>query len=111
MEELAALYGEEGLIVREFSYIVSQMGLNRPVEGLLADFGRRSGLEEVRKLRGGVSDGQAQRRPAWGAIMDYTAGVIRDKMQVQEDIRAATGVPQAGAERHELPPLRPSSST
>ena len=48
VEELTVMFGEEGLIVKEFSYVVSQMGLNRPVEGLLADFGRRSGLEDGR---------------------------------------------------------------
>ena len=89
VEELAALYGEEGLIVREFSYIVSQMGLNRPVEGLLADFGRRSGLEEVRNF---AEVFQMAKRSGGrlGAIMDYTAGVIRDKMQVQEEIHTMT---------------------
>lgn len=89
VEELTILFGEEGLIVREFSYIVSQMGLNRPVEGLLADFGRRSGLEDVQNF---AEIFQLAKRSGGhlGAIMDYTAGVMGDKMQIQEDIRTAT---------------------
>lgn len=89
VEELAVLFGEDGLIVREFSYMVYQMGLNRPVEGLLADFGRRSGLEDVKNF---AEIFQLAKRSGGhlGAIMDYTAGVIGDKMQVQEDIRTAT---------------------
>ena len=89
VEELTALFGEDGLIVREFSYIVSQMSLNRPVESLLADFGRRSGLEDVKNF---AEIFQLAKRSGGrlGAIMDYTAGVISDKMQVQEDILTAT---------------------
>lgn len=89
LEELTVLYGEEGLIVKEFSYIVSQMGLNRPVEELLSDFGRRSGLEDVRSFAE-VFRLAKRSGGRLGAIMDDTAGVIGDKMQVQEDIRAAT---------------------
>ncbi len=89
VEELKALYGPDGLIVKEFSHIVSQMGLNRPVEDLLADLGRRSGLEDVRSFAE-VFRLAKRSGGRLGAIMDDTAGVIRDRMQVQEDIRAAT---------------------
>lgn len=89
VEELTVMFGEEGLIVKEFSYVVSQMGLNRPVEGLLADFGRRSGLEDVRNFAE-VFRLAKRSGGRLGEIMDNTAGVIRDKMQVQEDIRTAT---------------------
>lgn len=89
VEELKAVYGRESLIVREFSYIVSQIGLNRPVEELLADFGRRSGLEDVRNFAE-VFRLAKRSGGRLGAIMDDTAGIIRDRMQVQEDIRAST---------------------
>lgn len=91
--ELAALYGESGLITREFSYMVEQLKTNRTVEQVLADFAARSGLEDVNnfsevffvaKRTGGDLSG----------IMRHTAEVIRDKMQVREEIRTMTASKQ-----------------
>lgn len=47
LKDLQYLYGREHLIVREFQYIVSGIGMNQTVEELLYDFARRSGLEDV----------------------------------------------------------------
>ena len=87
--ELVLLYGEQSLIVREYSYIIQQMRTNRPVERLFQEFADRSGLEDVQsfaeifvvaKRSGGDLSG----------IMRHTAEVIRDKMQVKEEIRTMT---------------------
>lgn len=88
-EELKAVFGSDSLIVREFSHIAQQLQWNRPVEELLQDFGRRSGLEDIRNFSQVF---QAAKRSGGhlSSIMDYTAGIIRDKIQVQEDIQAAT---------------------
>lgn len=40
----------DGLIVREFSVIVTQLSLNRALEELLADLARRSGEEDIRSF-------------------------------------------------------------
>ena len=55
-EELSMLYGENGLITGEFSYMMAQLKTNRTIEEVLNDF----------------------------------AEVIRDKMQVREEIRTMT---------------------
>ena len=68
MEELKLLYGADGLIVQEFSGMVQQIRTNRNVEQVLLEFAGRSGLEDVQN----------------------TAEVIRDKMQVKEEIMTLT---------------------
>ena len=89
LNELKLLYGKDGLIVNEFSYMVQQIRMNRSVEQALGDFAERSGLEDVQnfsevfcvaKRSGGDLSG----------IMRHTAEVIRDKMQVKEEIRTMT---------------------
>jgi len=50
VEELSMLYGSNGLIVREFNFMVQQIRTNRPVEQVLEDFSARSGLEDVQNF-------------------------------------------------------------
>lgn len=87
--ELAALYGEDGLITREYTLMVQQLRLNRSVEQLLEDFAERSGLEDVRSF---VEVFSVAKRSSGdvGGIMRHTAEIIRDKMQVQEEIATLT---------------------
>lgn len=91
--ELTLLYGKESLIVQEYSYIIQQMRTNRPVERLFLEFAGRSGLEDIQsfaevfvvaKRSGGDLSG----------IMRHTAEVLRDKMQVKEEIRTMTAARQ-----------------
>ena len=63
--------------------------MNQPVEGLFLDFGRRSGSQEADSF----AQVLAAARRSGGELVEiigHTAGIIRDKMQVQEDIRTAT---------------------
>lgn len=50
LRELEELYGREGMITKEFSYIAHQLRMNRTVETLLAEFADRSGLEEIKNF-------------------------------------------------------------
>lgn len=88
-EELAMLYGTEGLITREFGYMVQQIRMNRPVEQVLEDFAMRSGLEDVQNFSEVFSVAKRSGGDLSG-IMRHTAEVIRDKMQVKEEIRTMT---------------------
>lgn len=92
-QELMLLYGEKGLITREFAYLVQQISTNRSIEQALTDFAERSGLEDIQnfsevfcvaKRSGGNLSG----------IMRHTADVIRDKMQVKEEIATLTASKQ-----------------
>lgn len=91
--ELSLLYGEDGLITREFSYLVQQIRTNRSVEQVLLEFAERSGLEDVRNF----SEVFRVAKRSGGdlsQIMRHTADIIRDKMQVKEEIITLTASKQ-----------------
>ena len=45
--ELRKIYPEDSFIMTEFRYILTQLGLNVPVESLLMDLGRRTHIEDI----------------------------------------------------------------
>jgi len=89
VEELSVLYGKSGLMTQEFAGMVQQIRMNRSVEQVLADFADRSGLEDVRNFAEVFSVAKRSSGDL-GSIMRHTAEVIRDKMQVREDIVTLT---------------------
>ncbi len=50
LKELRTMYQEQDLIVREFHYIVVQLGMNRSLEELLLGLARRSGIDDIRNF-------------------------------------------------------------
>lgn len=91
--ELMLLYGEQGLITREFAYMVQQMSTNRPVEQLLKDLADRSGMEDIRNFSEVFSVAKRSGGNI-GGIMRHTADLIRDKMQVKAEIATLTAAKQ-----------------
>ncbi|MCD8220610.1 MAG: type II secretion system F family protein [Clostridiales bacterium] len=89
IRELTTLYGSDGLITREFESMVQWMRMNRTVEQALDDFAQRSGLEEIRSFSEVFSVAKRSSGDL-GSIMRHTAEVIRDRMQVQEEIVTMT---------------------
>lgn len=87
--ELDMLYGEEGMINREFIWMVKQIQMNRPVEQVFFEFAERSALEDVRNF---AQVFKAAKRSGGDlvAIINHTAGIIRDKAQVREEIANMT---------------------
>ncbi len=88
-EELGLLYGKDGMIVQEFTYIIQQMHTNRAVEWLFQDFAERSGNEDIQNFAE-VFVAAKRSGGNLSEIMRHTAEVIRDKMQVKEEIRTMT---------------------
>lgn len=88
-QELILLYGQEGLITREFAGIVQQIQTNRAVEHLLMDLAERSGLEEIQNFSEVFSVAKRSGGDL-GGVMRHTADIIRDKMQVKEEIATLT---------------------
>lgn len=87
--ELEGLYGKEGMITREFTILSAGVRMNRQPEQLLMEFGSRSGLEDVDNF----AQVFAAARRSGGELVEiihYTAGIIRDKVQVQEEIHTMT---------------------
>ncbi|MCI8659756.1 MAG: type II secretion system protein F [Lachnospiraceae bacterium] len=89
VEELSMLYGRDGMIVQEYAFMVQQIRTNRPVEKVLEDFARRSGLEDVQSFAEVFSVAKRSSGDL-GSIMRHTAEIIRDKMQVREEILTMT---------------------
>ena len=89
IRELAVMYGASGMMVLEFSHMEGQIRMNRPVEQVLMEFGDRSGLDDVRNF----AEVFAAAKRSGGelvSIINHTSGVIRDKIQIQEEIATMT---------------------
>lgn len=89
VRELTAMYGTDGLITAEFTYMEGQIRMNRPVEQVFMEFGDRGGLEDVRNF----AEVFAAAKRSGGdlvSIINHTSGVIRDKVKIQEEIGAMT---------------------
>lgn len=87
--ELNLLYGSNDMVGREFAYMVQQMKTNRPIEVLMLDFAERSGLEEMENFA--AVFGAAKRSGGrLVPIIQHTADMIQDKIQIQEEIRTLT---------------------
>lgn len=93
VQELCLLYGEEGLMFAEMKRMEAMIRINYPVEQVLMEFGERSGLEDVKNFAqvfvvAKRSGGQL------GDILRNTAEVIRQKVQIQEEIKTLTAARQ-----------------
>lgn len=88
-QELALLHGPDGLMAAEFAVIAEKLRFNRTVESALLELGERSGLEDVNNFAQVFT---AAKRSGGDLveIISHTAGVIRDKVQVQEEIYTMT---------------------
>lgn len=84
-KELGELYGEQAMITQEFLRLSAGIKMNRQAESLLAQFGERSGLSDIRNFAQ-VFSAAKKSGGEMVEIIHQTAGVIRDKMQVQEEI-------------------------
>ena len=87
--ELEGISGKQGMITEEFAILASGVRMNRPVELLLMELGARSGLEDVEHFAQVFAAARRSGGELVG-IINYTAGIIRDKVQVQEEIHTMT---------------------
>lgn len=89
VKELILLYGEEGLITREFSHIENQVRMNLSVEKALTEFANRSSLEDVKNFAE-VFVAAKRSGGELVSIMGHTSSVIRDKVMVRQEIMTLT---------------------
>ena len=84
-KDLKVIYGNEGEIVREFRQIRNELRMRVPLERALENFGERTGVEDIRDFA--VIVRTAKRSGGdLVAIMDNTAEIIGEKIQVYQDI-------------------------
>ena len=84
--ELTVMYGTEGMIVQEFLAIERQLRMSMTVEEALEDFADRSGVEDIRQLA--IIFAVAKKNGGrMIQILDSTAGSLRTKQQVREEIQ------------------------
>ena len=91
--DLEEQYGKEGMITREFSYMANQLGMNRTVEGLLASFALRSGLDEVENFSV-IFTVSKRSRGELASVVHHVVHVISDRIQVREEILTMTAEKQ-----------------
>lgn len=84
-KELALMYRQEDMILREFSYLSHQVSLNVPVETLMKDLGRRSGAEDIVVFSEILS---TAKRTGGNLVqvMKRTAGNISEKIEMKREI-------------------------
>lgn len=87
-EELERLGGGR-MMAAEFRELARRVSMNRPVEEGFLELGERSGLEDVDNFAQ-VFAAAKRRGGDMVEIISHTAGIIRDKVQVQEEIRTMT---------------------
>ena len=89
LPELQKLYGKEAMIVQEFQQINRGVKLNKPLETLLNDFARRSGLQDIRNFTEVFAIAK-RNGGSLKEIIERTGRIIRDKTAVSEDIKNMT---------------------
>lgn len=84
--DLKQIYGEESLIINEFSTIVKKLKVNQNLEDILNDLGERSGVEDIKNFSEVF---QTAKRTGGDLIrvIRTTEKVIRDKIEVEREIQ------------------------
>lgn len=85
LRELKKIYAEDAFIVWEFQYMVSQISLNRPMETLLLDLGKRSQVEDIRSFAEVFFTAKRTGGDLM-AIIQNTVCSIQQKQETQKEI-------------------------
>lgn len=85
IRDLRTIYGEQALIVIEFRRMWNEVQMQIPVEQIWMNFGERSGIPVIREF---AIIFQTAKRSGGDliTIMDNTAAVIGEKLQVRQEI-------------------------
>lgn len=88
LAELEKIYAQDAFIIREFRFLVKQIGLNRTVETLLMDLGNRSGVEDIRNFAEVFSTAKRTGGDLI-AITRNTVSSIQQKQETQQEIETS----------------------
>ena len=92
-QEMVCIYGEDGLITREFDAMVKAIAVNETPEQVLEDFARRSGIPEIESFAqvfclAKRSSGDLV------SIIENTSQTLSEKLRVREEIVTLTTAKQ-----------------
>jgi len=104
LAELKHLYGNRGLIVKEFTYLANQIKLNITVEKALIDFGQRTDIEDI------INFAQVfiTAKRTGGDLMKIikaTCETISDKIEVKREILTLTSAKRLEANIMKIVPI------
>ncbi|MBR6528302.1 MAG: type II secretion system F family protein [Lachnospiraceae bacterium] len=92
-QEMVCIYGEDGLITREFAAMVRAISVNETPEQVLEEFAERSGMDEI--IRFAQVFRLAKRSSGdLVSIIDSTSRTISEKLRVREEIITVTTAKQ-----------------
>lgn len=84
-KELQKIYGTESFIMQEFRFLAAQIEMNRNVEELLMDLGRRSGVADIRSFAEVVETAKRTGGDLLGVIRN-TVSCMRQRQETYEEI-------------------------
>ena len=86
-ERLYSLYNRDSMIIKELISMESSLKMNIPIEDILYDFGKRSGIEDINQF---AEVCKVSKRAGGNLIkvMDHTIRCITDKNEMEREITA-----------------------
>ena len=92
-QEMVCIYGEDGLITREFAGMVKAISVNETPEQVLEDFAKRAGIDEITSF---AQVFRLAKRSSGDlvSIIDSTSRTISEKLRVREEIVTVTTAKQ-----------------
>lgn len=93
LEDLAILYPENSPIISEFTIICRRLDMNEPIERLLAEFAKRTELEDIRQFAEVISVS----KKAGGnmvKVMKNSSILIGEKIEMEQEIETILAKPR-----------------
>ncbi len=92
-QEMICIYGEDGLITREFAAMVKAIAVNETPEQVLEEFADRSGIDEIQSF---AQVFRLAKRSSGDlvSIIESTSRTISEKLRVREEIVTVTTAKQ-----------------
>ena len=86
IKDLSLLYEKDALIIKEFRYIQRQISMNKNVEELILEFGRRSGIDDILSFAEII---RTAKRTGGDLIkvIRITSDNISERMEIQREIK------------------------
>lgn len=89
IKDLEGMYEGDSLILPEFLFIQRQIKVNRPMEALFLELGKKSGIEDIEAF-GEVFSIAGKSGGNLVHIIKKTVGIIREKQALLQEIRVQT---------------------